>query len=111
MDRKLNRVITLFLSLWIGLSPALVSVPVANMTLQMTQPPDLMSSDCDCCSGKPSRALCFLMCAGAPPLAAVQCTGLVHPVVHDEFRPEPDAVLTSRTVPPDPPPPKRLAFS
>ena len=112
MDWKLNRVITLFLSLWIGLSPALMSAPAASAKLQMAQAQDTMSGDCGCCPGtKPSRTLCFLMCAGVPPLAAVQCTGLIPPAVDDEFPPEPDAVLTSRIAAPDPPPPRRLAFT
>ncbi|MCK1513797.1 hypothetical protein IVB22_14730 [Bradyrhizobium sp. 190] len=112
MDWKLNRVITLFLSLWIGLSPALMSVPAASMTLQMAQAPDTMSGDCNCChETKPSRALCFLMCVGVPPFAAVQCAGLIPLAVDGEFPSQPDAVLTNRIAAPDPPPPRRLAFT
>ncbi|TXH47869.1 MAG: hypothetical protein E6Q97_26240 [Desulfurellales bacterium] len=112
MDWKLNRVITLLLSLWIGLSPALMSAPAASMTLQMAQASDTTSSDCGCCPGaKPSRTICSLMCAGVPPLAAVQCIGLIPPAGDDELQPEPDAVLTSRIAAPDLPPPRRHAFS
>jgi hypothetical protein len=112
MDRAPKRIIALFLGLWIGLAPALMSAPAASMTVQMAHTPDTTSGDCDCCHGtKPNRTLCFLMCASISPLAAVQCTNLIPPAIDDEFSPEPAAVLTSRIAAPDPPPPRRLAFS
>jgi hypothetical protein len=112
MDCAPKRIIALFLGLWIGLVPALMSAPVASMTVQMAHITDTTSGDCDCCHGiKPNRALCFLMCASVPPLTAVQCTSLVLPAIDDEFPPRPDVALTSRIAAPDPPPPRRLIFS
>lgn len=113
MDWAPKRILALFLGLWIGLSPALMSAPAVSMVLQMAHAPDTISGDCECCPGtKASRTLCFMMCASVPPLAAAQCTGLIPPAVDDEApAPVPDATLTSRIVAPDPPPPRRIAFS
>jgi hypothetical protein len=107
-----KRILALFLGLWIGLSPALISAPAASMTFKIAETPDSMSGNCECCPGtKPNRALCPFMCVGIPSLAAVQCTGLILPAVDDEFPPELNAVLTDRIAAPDPPPPRRLAFT
>jgi hypothetical protein len=107
-----KRIAALFLSLWIGWAPALLSGPAASMTLQMVQAQDAMSGDCDCCpETKPTRTLCLLICVGVPPLAAAQCVDLSPPVLDEKLAAGPDAMLPNRIVAPDPPPPRRLAFA
>ena len=51
------------------------------------------------------------MCAGVPSLAAAHSAGPIPPAANGEFPHQPDVVLINRIAEPDPPPPRRLAFT
>ena len=112
MERKLSRVITLFLSLWIGLAPAALSVPAAALSLQVAGVLDTKSGDCDCCpeSGR-SPDLCILTCANVPPLMTTPTKELVRFARDNGYLLELKAMMVGWIAPPDPPPPRRPSFA
>jgi hypothetical protein len=107
----LNRIIALFLGLWIALAPALFSAPAAGLTLQMSMVHDVGSDDCDCCSdAKHNRDLCASMCANVLSLATLESDDLVSIAFHDGYALRRELIPSGRAISPDPPPPRSIAF-
>jgi hypothetical protein len=112
MDRKLNRVITLFLSLWIGLAPAVLIAPATAMTLQMAEVHDTKPNDCDCCpEPRSSYGLCMLMCANVPLFVTAPSNGLIPFALDNDYSPELEAMMMGWIAAPDLPPPRRPALA
>ena len=106
-----NRMIALFLGLWIALVPALVAAPAAGLTLQLSMVQNVGSDDCGCCSDvKPNRDLCASICANVLPFAALQSDHFVSNASHDDYALNRELTPSSRAISPDPPPPRSMAF-
>jgi hypothetical protein len=106
-----NRIIALFLGLWIALAPALFAAPATGLTLQMSIVHNVGSDDCDCCSdAKPNRDFCASMCANVLPFATSESDHLVSITFHDEYALRRELTPSSRAISPDPPPPRSIAF-
>jgi len=112
MDRKPNRVIALFLGLWIGLAPALLIAPAAAVTLQTAEVQDTKSGHCDCCpESRPSLGLCILMCSNVPLFMTTPSKGLVRLARDNDYSTELKTMMVGWIAPPDPPPPRQPAFA
>jgi hypothetical protein len=111
MAWTLNHMLALFLGLWIALAPALVAAPAAGLTSQMSMVHVLASDKCDCCSdAQPNRELCASMCVNVLPFATLQFDHLVSITFHDAYALRRELTPSSRTISPDPPPPRSIAF-
>jgi hypothetical protein len=111
MTWTLNRIIVPLLGLWIAIAPALLAVPAAGLTLQMSMVDDADPDHCGCCSdAKPNRDLCASMCVTALPFATLRSDDLVAIAFHDDYALGRELTRSSRKIPPDPPPPRSFAL-
>jgi hypothetical protein len=102
-----NRITALLLGLWIAVAPALLVAPAAGLMFETIMVHDAGPDDCGCCSdAKPKRDLCASMCVNALPFATLRSNDLVATAFHDDYAVRRELTRSSRTIPPDPPPPK-----
>ena len=112
MEWTPNRIITLFLGLWVALAPAVFAVPAAAMTLQMSISDDAGSGCCDGCPDADADCnVCALMCLNLVPFATIAEHGkLGTAVLHDDHWPGRDLALLGRVSTPEPAPPKPISL-
>jgi hypothetical protein len=81
----MDRMIALFLGLWIALAPAL-SAAAVGLTLQMSAVHNVGFDNCDCCSdAQPNRDLCASMCVNVLPFATLESHHFVCVTFHDDY--------------------------
>lgn len=106
-----NGIIALFLGLWFALAPALFAAPTAGLALQMSMIDNVGSDDCDCCSdAQPNRDLCASMCVNVFPFATLETDHMFSIIFHEDYALRRELTPSSRTISPDPPPPRPIAF-
>lgn len=104
-----TRFFVLFLGLWVGLAPAVYTIPAAAMTLEMSQP-DSDGADGCCPDADKGLSVCAQMCLNAT-LFAMTAEHAVLPTIWDRsYEPGHHSALAARFTAPDPGPPKSVPF-
>ena len=121
MKWKPTRIIVLFLGLWVALAPAVIAVPTAAMTMQMSMSDegdksnDTGDTGSGCCDGCPDadtdRNVCASKCLNIVSLAIIAGLGKLDPAAfHDDQWTARDLILSGRSSAPDPAPPKPISL-
>jgi hypothetical protein len=111
MSLTANRILALFLGVWIALAPAAFAMPAAAMTVQTSMSGDAWAGGYDCCpEGDMERGPCALMCFNATLLATVPELGTLSSIAREEQRPARHPALLGRLSTPDPAPPKAVSL-
>ncbi len=111
MALKANRILALFLGVWIALAPAVFTMPGADMSLQASASDDSGFHICDGCpEDDAERSICSLICFNATLLATVPERGTLSSIAHEGHRPTRHPALLGRLSTPDPAPPKAVSL-
>ena len=104
-----TRFFVLFLGLWVGLAPAVYTIPAAAMTLERSQPDSDGAGGC-CPDADEGLSVCAQMCLNAAQFAMTAELAVLPTIWDQGYGPTHHPALAARFTIPDPDPPRSVSL-